>query len=280
MKRILISAAVICAAIAVVLVLILQNNQVKYTYTAPDEAAFLMENTKFIIHAAGRLDEETGYPFDGSNSVEGLQNAYENGCRIIELDFNFTSDGELACIHDWYTQYSSAITDNVPLTLAEFLNCRIYDRYTPLWLGTLVEFMREHEDVYIVTDIKDDNLGGAAAIAEYCPDLLNRFIIQIYDKSEYAAVRDLGFEYIIFTLYRLDWQSKTDTAALGRFAKKHPLIGYTFAAELCEVEGYVEGMLKTGVPLFVHTVNDAAEQDMYFNMGISGIYTDMTSFPH
>jgi len=245
-------------------------------FSDPGEAAFLMEETKYIIHAAGRVGEEAGTPFDGSNSMEGLRKAYDRGCRVIELDFNFTADGSLACIHDWYKQYSEAITDYVPLTLAEFLECRIYDRYTPMWLGTLAEFLREHEDLYIVTDIKDRNTDGAAAIAEACPDLMNRFIIQIYDASEYSAMRELGFEYVIYTLYRLDWAEKTDTRALRKFAASHPLIGYTFSYELCAVEGYVDGMKKTGVPLFIHTVNDPGEQQAYFDMGIDGIYTDMT----
>lgn len=245
-------------------------------YSNPEEAAYLRENTKYIIHAAGRLGENIGQPLDGSNSMEGLVKSYENGNRIIELDFNFTSDGYLACIHDWYKQYSSAITDNVPLMLDEFLSCKIYDTYTPLWLGSLADFMTEHEDVYIVTDIKDRNADGAAAIAQTCPELMNRFIIQIYDAAEYDAVRELGFEYVIYTLYRLDWNSKTDTRALAKFAAEHPLIGYTFSYELCEVDGYVDGMKKTGVPLFIHTVNDPAEQQTYFDMGIDGIYTDMT----
>lgn len=255
-------------------------------YTNPEEAAHLMEDTRYIIHAAGRLglpgedgallppSEETGY-FDGANAMEGLVSSYEAGCRVIEMDFNFTSDGSLACVHDWYRQYSSAITDNVPLSLEEFLSCKIYDLYTPVWLGSLADFLKEHEDVYIVTDIKDRNIDGAAAIASYCPDLKNRFLIQIYNESEYDAVRELGFEYIIYTLYQLDWNSKTDTKALADFAADHPLIAYTFSYELCLVEGYLDGMKKTGVPLFIHTVNDPEEQNVYFAAGIRAIYTDI-----
>ncbi len=244
-------------------------------YSNPDEAAYLMADTRTILHAAGRLYDEAGNPWDGANAMEGLENAVAAGDTVIELDFNFTSDGSLACIHDWYRQYSSAITDNVPLSLADFLACRIYDRFTPVWLGSLVDFLRENEGVYIVTDIKDDNIGGVSAIAEFCPDLKNRFIVQIYDESEYDAVRELGFEYVIYTLYRLDWSSKTDTASLASFAKDHPLIGYTFAYELCDVNGYVEGMQRAGVPLFVHTVNDPKKIQTYYACGISGVYTDI-----
>lgn len=247
-------------------------------YTNPEEAAAIRKDMQYIIHAAGRLtgvDEEgTTRTYDGSNSLEGLQQCADAGCEVIEIDFNFTSDGYLACIHDWYTEYADEITNDVPLTLDEFLECKIYRNFTPIWLGDIVDFLRENDGTYIVTDIKDDNLAGVTAIAEYAPDLKNRFIVQIYDESEYDAVRELGFEYIVYTLYRLEWAPKVDWRALGEFSKTHPLIGFTFSYELCSVDGYVEGMLKSGTPLYIHTVNGEEEQQPYFDMGITGIYTD------
>ena len=247
-------------------------------YTNPEEAAAIREDMKYIIHAAGRLTgvdrDGNTRTYDGSNSLEGLQQCADAGCEVIEIDFNFTSDGYLACIHDWYTEYADEITNDVPLTLDEFLECKIYRNFTPVWLGDIVDFLRENEGTYIVTDIKDDNLAGAAAIAEYAPDLKNRFIVQIYDESEYDAIRALGFEYIVYTLYRLEWGPKVDWKALGEFSKTHPLIGFTFSYELCPVNGYVEGMLKSGTPLYIHTVNGDEEQQPYFDMGITGIYTD------
>lgn len=247
-------------------------------YTNPEEAAAIREDMQYIIHAAGRLtgvDEEgTTRTYDGSNSLEGLQQCADAGCEVIEIDFNFTSDGYLACIHDWYTEYADEITNDVPLTLDEFLECKIYRNFTPIWLGDIVDFLWENDGTYIVTDIKDDNLAGVTAIAEYAPDLKNRFIVQIYDESEYDAVRELGFEYIVYTLYRLEWAPKVDWRALGEFSKTHPLIGFTFSYELCSVDGYVEGMLKSGTPLYIHTVNGEEEQQPYFDMGITGIYTD------
>lgn len=240
------------------------------TWSIPADQAALQEDIRYIIHAAGDIDGMAG-----SNSLEALELTYDAGCRFVEIDFQFTADGELACIHDWYRQYTSAIqADGTALTLAEFQACRIYDRYTPLWLDSLADYMTEHPDLYIVTDIKDRNTEGAAKIAADYPALIDRFIVQIYDGSEYDAVREAGFSHIIYTLYRLDWNSKTDTKALTAFAQTHPLLGYTFAYELCDVDGYVAGMLGAGVPLYVHTVNGTEAQQVYFDMGISGVYTD------
>lgn len=240
-------------------------------FSDPQTMETLQENIRYILHAAGEIDGIVG-----SNSMEALENAYATGARYIELDFNFTSDGYLACIHDWYTEYSSAIPENgYALTLEEFRNARIYDRFTPLDLESLASFMTEQDDLYIITDIKDDNIAGLQTIAQTYPELQNRFIPQIYNGDEYDAVRALGYEYVIYTLYRLDWNSKTDTEALCSYAAGHPLLAYTFSYELCSVDGYVDGMLRAGIPLYIHTVNDPDEQKQYFAAGISAIYTDI-----
>ena len=248
-------------------------------FSDPEEARLIREAMRYVFHAAGRLEgiDDAGNlrDYDGSNSLEGLAQCAECGRRpaAVELDFNFTADGQLACIHDWYTEYADGIEDGVPLTLGDFLAVRIYRNFTPAWIGDAADWLRSNPGTYIVTDIKDDNIAGCRAVAEACPDLLNRFVVQIYDESEYDAVREMGFEYVVYTLYRLDWNAKTDWRALGKFAASHPLIGFTFSWELCSVEGYVDGMLRSGVPLYVHTVNEGEEA--YFDMGIAGVYTDI-----
>lgn len=249
------------------------------SYEALPDIDEVRGNIRYIVHAAGRLvgidSNGVERSFDGSNSAEGLSQCREAGANVIELDFNFTSDGELVCIHDWSPEYSEDITYGVPLTLDEYLDARIFWNYTPVWIGDIVDYLRENDGTYIVTDIKDDNIAGLTAIANFAPDMLDRFIPQIYSADEYDAVRGLGFDYIIYTLYRLDWSDKTDWRALNRFAAGHPLVGFTFSYELCEVDGFVRGMERSGTPLFVHTVNDAEEQQKYFDMGISGVYTDI-----
>ena len=55
----------------------------------------------------------------------------------------------------------------------------------------------------------------------------------------------------------------------------NPLEGITFPVELADTPGYVEALLEAQVPLFVHTVNDPADQAALVRQGISGIYTDL-----
>ena len=243
---------------------------------APDTG--IGSEIRFVVHGGGSLDgfDLYGQPmtYTCSNSAEGLAQCAAAEVPFVEIDFSITSDGHLVCLHDWYHMYAPEIETDVALSYADFMQCHIYRNFTPIAIEEVAEFLRANEYAHVVTDIKADNIEGLTAIAETCPDLKNRFIVQIYAADEYDKVRDLGFDKIIYTLYRLTWNEKTDTAALAAFAKKHPLVGYTFSAELCDIDGYVEKMKKTGVPLFIHTVDGEEEQQKYFDMGIDGIYTN------
>lgn len=225
----------------------------------------------YIIHAAGKYMGQVG-----TNSLDALENAYADGNRYIELDFNFTSDLRPVCIHDWnHLAYSGFDGKNRP-TRDEFSQNTVYAVFESLTLEDVADFMRKHEDLYIITDVKDLNIHFMGIIQREFPDLRKRFIVQVYSELEYDFARRMRFDKIIFSLYKLEWKKQYDTDYLVSFAKNHKLFGYTFNSSLCDREGYVENMLNCGIPLFVHTVNDKEAQQKYFDMGISGIYTDNT----
>ena len=226
----------------------------------------------YILHAGGLTPD--GIP--RSNSIEALNHTYEQGYRIIEIDFCWTEDDHLVCIHDWPNYYAPSFGKD-SITLEEYESVR-HDKYgfTSITLDILAEWMTEHTDAVVVTDIKTGNLDGAKLIAEKYPDLIDRFCIQIYQTDEYDAVYELGFEKIILTLYQMSWEEKIDTNMLVSYAESHDLVGITFPVEMLQwVPGYVKALLKAKTPLFVHTVNGWEQQAELFEMGISGIYSDI-----
>lgn len=240
---------------------------------APGLAALLSKGGR-VVHAGGRVGKRDGKSVASSNSAEAVIHAYGAGERVLEIDFNFTSDGGLACIHDWSSRFSGQITEGVPLSMEEWKTVRLFDELTPLCLDSLAGFMRQHPDLYVVTDVKENNPLAADVIARTCPDLLDRFVIQIYEDGEYEPIAALGFSHIIYTLYNLSSAKKADTQHWMEYASEHALAGYTFPVEWMEREGYVQEMRKAGIPLFVHTVNgQAAIQDCY-DRGIGAVYTD------
>lgn len=227
----------------------------------------------YIIHAAGEID---GYTT--TNSLEALEKSYADGNRLIEIDFNFTSNLYAVCVHDWnYAIMPGYDKEKAKRpTVKQYRETKIYGKFTPLELDSLVDYLASHEDLYIITDCKEYNMVLARKIKEEHPKFMDRFIMQVYSEKDYKEISAFGYNKIIFTLYDLDWKTKTDTEYLVNFAKEHPVFAYTFPHELCDIDGYVENMLKSGVPLFIHTVNDKELQQKYFDMGITGIYTDNT----
>lgn len=233
-----------------------------------------LRQTKRVIHAGGRYLCGDGKSRSYTNSAEALVHAYRAGQRVVELDITMTTDGHLACIHDWLHEFAPNITDGEPLSLAEWMDSRIKGSLTPLCAESLAGFMREHPDLYVITDVKDDNVAAIQELARACPDIKDRFIIQIYKESEYDPVRSCGFTNIIYTLYDLPQSVKMDYERLTAFSASHPLVGYTYPLSYFQMEGYHEGIADTGVPLFVHTVNGLEAQEACYAAGVTAVYTD------
>ena len=242
---------------------------------APPDARSAM---KYTVHGGGRVvvyDEEgNALIFDRTNSAEALERCAEAGVGAVELDFSFTSDVELVCIHDWNGGF---IKKAGVLTFDEFMNEKICGYLTPMSVSDAAKFIVENKDIYMVTDVKEDNIRALRIIAEECGDDLSRVIAQIYSPEEYDAVREIGYTNIVLTLYRMKWEEKTDAAALCEFALTHELVGITLPVMLAEQEyGLTDAFVEHGVAFFVHTVDGKEEARRYFDIGASGVYCDST----
>lgn len=237
----------------------------------------ILKQQRRVVHAGGQIARENGRVLTYTNSAEALVNAYRAGNRILEFDFLQTADGHLACIHNWRSSYAPQITDDVPLTLAQWVQVDLFGEFTPLCLESLADFMRQHPDFYVVTDVKDDNAVAARVIADTCPDLKDRFVIQIYDDWEYNAVRQAGMPNIIYTLYNLSRAKRTDTNHWVEFAGQHALVGYAYPVKMEGLEAYTAEMKKAGIPLLVHTVDEAEKIAECYEAGITAVYTDLVS---
>ena len=201
-----------------------------------------VDDMDYIVHAGGQIGDYTG-----TNSYEALVSSYMMGCHFIELDMNFTSDGVLVCVHDWDTDYfRMGKPVGQALSYNEFQRARVLREY---------------------------NLEGLKYISDKYGYIKNQFIPQIYSEGEYSYVKDMGYENIIYTLYALDYNQKTDTEEIVRFANENKLLGITFSSELA-TDDYIKELKKAGVKLFTHTVNSKSEMERLKEMGIDGIYSD------
>ena len=223
-----------------------------------------------IAHAGGGLPHE-GQLLDYTNSREALDHAYEQGHRLFELDFQWTTDRQLVALHDWDKTFRKLFHGEPrPLSRAEFLELESNFGLQQMDLTAVLEWLSEHPDSRIVTDIKGNNLAGLALIREIAADKQDRFIPQIYGALQWNPALELGYTDIIFTLYRSDI---SDSQLFEFVAKQIP---FAITMPTSRARSSLPGELKErGVFSYAHTINSAAEYaELRERWGVDGVYTD------
>ncbi len=217
-----------------------------------------------VAHAGGGFKSDTY-----TDSLDAL-NTNLNKYDLFELDFNFTSDGRLVCIHDWGNSAERTFGRkfNVAPTLFYFQQLVSQnEKFKNCTFDQVADWLRSHPGKLIVTDVKDDNLRALAYIAHNFPDTKSRIITQIYFPSEYAKVKALGYSKVILTIYR--WGPSVfkliyTTQVLDLYAITMPT-DHVWLAKF---------LLKLRVPVYIHTVNTQETFDVLKANGVTNIYTD------
>ena len=243
------------------------------------DARVSLESERAIVHGAGFIEDDQGNLYDYTNSLEALTNSYNMGNRIVEMDFLWTIDGKMVCAHESET-FARGIDSDEALTEEEFLAQKSYGTFTTMNVEMLADFMREHQDLYIVTDFKYELPESCEYISQVYPDLRDRFIVQMYHYGQYEFIRNLGFNNIILTLY-LTTDDERDIEKLCEFVKKHDLVALTFwesyldnAEEWGRGEEFWNAVKALYIPTCVHTVNDVGDIQHDFEQGVTAVYTD------
>lgn len=160
-----------------------------------------------IAHACGGID---GYTY--TDSLEALNQSYEKGDRLFDIDLRFSSDGEIVLRHEWQQdleqpefdylmntesyvdeyQVGQIVREQLP-TLEQFKNTLIFSKYTPLSFRDVVNWMRKHSDAYIVLDVKEDPKETYTWIVEHFKEeeILNHLVLSCYDSQDLKAVLEI-----------------------------------------------------------------------------------------
>jgi len=229
----------------------------------PDSVELVAE--PLISHAGGRVKGKAY-----TNSKEALDKSYNNGYKFIELDFEWTSDGNLALIHDWEGYVTSAFSvESKIYSSEEFKSFSMIDNLTQMTIDDLAEWLYDHDDIYIVTDVKKHNLEALRLIKERYPDLTPQIIPQIYKFDQFAPTKELGFESIILTLYMSNY---TDSELID-FVREHEILAITMPISRARTE-LPKKLKEENIFVYAHTINNnQLKHDLELN-GVDGFYTD------
>ncbi len=220
-----------------------------------------------IAHAGGAIKADMFY----TNSLEALEQNYSQGFRYFELDFNWTRDYRLVCIHDWDATYTQYFLDPPPAppTYDEFLQLKMTRGLNQLTLESVMAWLSSKPDAVIVTDIKVDNIEGLTVLRNLYPERQHQVIAQVYEPAEISPVRMLGFENIILTLYRCPLSRRELLSLIG----DEQLFAITVPRERVKRWGFAKN-LSRGFFVYTHTINSHKDFESLKAFGVNGVYTD------
>lgn len=232
------------------------------------ENKILEFDTKMIAHAGGGINNTTY-----TNSYEALDLNHKKGFRYFEIDFSFTKDKKLVCLHDWQKDFSLAFGKNTPrpVDLQKFTELNKTYVYTKCTLDGLSKWLEKNPNSYIITDVKNNNTKALKIIKEKMQNKLNRFIPQIYDPDSFEEIKELGFKNIIWTLYKYSG-SKEDV--LDEVENFYGSIALTIPTYKLDKE-LIKELKKQNINTYTHTINDLELfNKLKTEYEIDNIYTD------
>lgn len=241
---------------------------------------------RLIYHACGGI-KDLRY----TNSREALELTLSKGNTLVEVDFLFTEDGHLVCVHRWLDmlpqwkykelkkQYKGK-EDQIPetaYTLDQFLNKKVKGKFTGLTAADIISYMKENPELYIIVDTKEDNLtaviGVLLELCDYQPDLADRFVIQLYDRGQKEKILELypfDNQNFLFTCYKFD-PLRVDEILEICDTEQIGIVTVPYGSWEQET---IDRFLQEQIVLFEHTVNDAEMVTLSIQKGIFGFYTD------
>jgi len=237
------------------------------------------EENRLVAHALGAIEDKKE-----TNSKEAFIHSWENGYKVMEADFSFTSDDILVVRHDFdqdsYYNLEQKVNGSTEMNSSRFSNEKINFRYTPITATQLLTLLAEYEDVYLITDTKYTDtqriqkeftaiVNAAKAMGK--EDILNRIVVQIYNTEMLDTVKQIyPFTNWIYTLYQTPNPNYDEIAA---FCANNGIDVVTVNYEAVKKEN-IQKLTAKGIRVYAHTVNRMLDFKMMLEAGCYGIYTD------
>jgi glycerophosphoryl diester phosphodiesterase len=241
---------------------VLPNNALLPKISSPrnDDAPLL------IAHAGGVINGKWG-----TNALEALEKNYQKGIRYFEMDFSWTSDKYLVSIHDWSITLKTLFSHTAQKpSYQAYKAMPMVDGLTQMTIDSILEWLSTHHDAYIITDIKEKNINGLSLIAQKSKQLQHQFIPQIYQLKDFDEVKKMGFDKIIFTIYKTNL---TDVELL-KLSTSKPLFAVTMPVHRAFSSPLASLLSNAGLITYAHTINQLEVFQYLRGQAIYGIYTD------
>ena len=228
--------------------------------------------TDIIAHAGGNY-----YGLDHTNSKEALEDfinrTTDSKIRVVELDFDLTSDEKLVCSH----LYSDKGFRYIP-TYDEYMSYNEVG-FTTMDFSDVLYYMSLYKNLYIMVDTKVENHTDKTVVdlAKYIinnspKNLKDRFIFQLYEprqKEEMLNFYKFKDENLVLSIYK----SRIGINETLREAYEYNYTAILFYKRYFNDED-LQRLVNKNFVTIVYTVNSENEKKMLKDKGISMIITD------
>lgn len=246
----------------------------------PAFAADWQSANPLIAHAFGEVDNKIE-----TNSREAFINAWQNGFRVVEGDFTYTSDGILVVRHDFekdgsYTRLEIKTDADKVMDSKTYMETPAIFELTPMRAVDLLYLMLEYPDMYLVTDTKDTDKATVQKqfrdlknIAKNIghPEVLDRIIPQLYNEAMQGWIKEIyPFENWIFTLYLYSYP---DYGKIASFCAANGIDTVTLHVDRA-TKANVSKLKAKGLKVYAHTTNRYLTMKSLLEVGVDGVYTD------
>jgi len=228
---------------------------------------------KRVAHAGGEINGKSY-----TNSIEALDLNRMKGFEYFEIDLLFTSDNHLVCLHDWGKTFRNifGFKTNKKISFEKFNSLALNEsKYTPCTLDSLSSWMDKNKSTTVITDVKGNNMRALKIISKKIRDYERRIIPQIYDPKNFNSIKELGYQQIIWTLYRYNKINESVIKWINSFQGP---IAVTMPLKRAK-SGLSEKLQKLGIPTYVHTINNYTffREILKKKYLVNEIYTDKLS---
>lgn len=209
------------------------------------------------------------------NTLAAFQHAWDTGLRYLETDVHVTTDGVLVAFHDngleRTTGQPGKISDH---SWAEIKDLLIDGKHA---IPTLHELLEAFPDARFNIDPKEDSAVAPLAETIKAHNAVHRVCIGAFSDRRIATLRrQFGPSLCTSAGPRnalriyLSAYLPTPTTTLGHGCLQIP----TGAGPWSVSAGFVERVHAAGLQVHVWTVNDGAEMERLFDMGVDAVMSD------
>lgn len=257
-KRVIYSILIIIVIVFMGVYMIGQIDLIKYKS--------FIKKQDYVAHALGGID---GFAY--TDSKEALENSYNNGFRLFEVDVKLTSDEKLVCVHGWSkSDYEKRLgweynEDNAVMDYDTFMSSKIRGQYTTMSFKDLAEFIEENNDIYIMIDIGSKSYEETkkiyTKIVEDCNNnskILQRLIVGGHTKSMIKAVKEC-YNFKLINLYWANDDKREESIKTKekfvKYCKNNGISSLSISTDNYTDE-FGEYMKKNNMIVYVFTEND------------------------